>query len=103
MSARREASAAARIERATGGDILRGATPRAWVEAALADLPTLLVDHANCEKKAASTALALIFGTESMIVFSDVLGLDEKAARKVKSWAARALVRAAANESRGRR
>ncbi len=61
MSARREASAAARFERATGGDILRGATPRAWVEAALADLPTLLVDHANCEKKAASTALALIF------------------------------------------
>ena len=25
------------------------------------DLPTLLVDHANCEKKAASTAMALIF------------------------------------------
>ena len=61
MSGRREAAAAARIERATGGDILRGATPRAWVDAALADLPTLLVDHANCEKKAASTALALIF------------------------------------------
>jgi tRNA-(ms[2]io[6]A)-hydroxylase len=37
------------------------ATPAAWVDAALADLPTLLVDHANCEKKAASTALALIF------------------------------------------
>jgi len=47
--------------RATGGDILRAATPRGWVDAALADLPTLLVDHANCEKKAASTALALIF------------------------------------------
>jgi tRNA-(ms[2]io[6]A)-hydroxylase len=31
------------------------------VDAALADLPTLLVDHANCEKKAASTAMALIF------------------------------------------
>jgi tRNA-(ms[2]io[6]A)-hydroxylase len=61
MSTRREAAAQARFERATGGDILRSATPRAWVEAALADLPTLLVDHANCEKKAASTALALIF------------------------------------------
>jgi len=47
--------------RANGGEILRAATPRAWVDAALADLPTLLVDHANCEKKAASTALALIF------------------------------------------
>ena len=42
-------------------EILRAATPRAWVEAALEDLPNLLVDHANCEKKAASTALALIF------------------------------------------
>ena len=61
MNARRESVAAARFERATGGDILRAATPRGWVDAALADLPTLLVDHANCEKKAASTALALIF------------------------------------------
>jgi tRNA-(ms[2]io[6]A)-hydroxylase len=41
--------------------ILVAPTPRAWVEAAVADLPALLVDHANCEKKAASTALALIF------------------------------------------
>ncbi|HET9864643.1 MAG TPA: tRNA-(ms[2]io[6]A)-hydroxylase [Steroidobacteraceae bacterium] len=55
------AAANARIELATGGSILRAATPPAWVDAALADLPTLLVDHANCEKKAASTALALIF------------------------------------------
>jgi len=61
MSTRRETAAAARFERATGGDILRAATPRAWVEAALGHLPSLLVDHANCEKKAASTALALIF------------------------------------------
>jgi tRNA-(ms[2]io[6]A)-hydroxylase len=45
----------------TDGEILRAATPRSWVDAALDDLPTLLVDHANCEKKAASTALALIF------------------------------------------
>ena len=28
-----------------------------WVAAALADLPTLLVDHAHCERKAAQTAL----------------------------------------------
>ena len=60
MKARGEA-AARRFERATGGSILRAPTPRGWVEAAAADLPTLLVDHANCEKKAASTALALIF------------------------------------------
>ena len=61
MSEKREARAAARFDRATDGSILKAATPRAWVDAALADLPTLLVDHANCEKKAASTAMALIF------------------------------------------
>lgn len=44
-------------------------------------------------------ALALVFGTESMIVFSDVLGLDEKTARKVKNWALRALVQAAIRDS----
>jgi AcrR family transcriptional regulator len=43
-------------------------------------------------------ALAMIFGTESMIVFQDVLGIDEKTARNVKSWAVRALVRAALKE-----
>ncbi|MNC88610.1 hypothetical protein D3C83_44420 [compost metagenome] len=45
-------------------------------------------------------ALALVFGTESMVVFRDVVPLDEKKARKVKSWAIRALVRAALRESR---
>lgn len=35
-------------------------TPQAWVEAALADQETLLIDHKNCEFKAASTALSLI-------------------------------------------
>jgi AcrR family transcriptional regulator len=45
-------------------------------------------------------ALALIFGSEAMVVFRDVLGLDEKAAREVKSWAVRALVRDALEESR---
>lgn len=35
-------------------------TPDAWIEAALADQETLLIDHKNCEFKAASTALSLI-------------------------------------------
>jgi tRNA-(ms[2]io[6]A)-hydroxylase len=61
MSQRRDVAAAQRFTRATGSSILKAATPNAWVEAAIADLPTLLVDHANCEKKAASTAMALIF------------------------------------------
>jgi AcrR family transcriptional regulator len=48
-------------------------------------------------------ALALIFGAESMIVFSDVLGLDTATARRIKSWAARALVQAALKESHSSR
>ena len=42
-------------------DFLYCSTPQAWIDAVVADLPTLLIDHANCEKKAASTALNLIF------------------------------------------
>jgi tRNA-(ms[2]io[6]A)-hydroxylase len=61
VSERRESAVAARFARATGNTILRAPTPRAWVDAAASDLPALLVDHSNCEKKAASTALALIF------------------------------------------
>lgn len=39
------------------------ATPRAWLEAAAApeNLALLLADHANCEKKAAATALNLAY------------------------------------------
>ena len=40
-------------------------------------------------------ALALIIGTESTVVFKDVLGVDETDARKVRRWAIRALVDAA--------
>lgn len=36
-------------------------TPRAWVESALRAPDILLIDHANCEKKAASTALNLMY------------------------------------------
>jgi AcrR family transcriptional regulator len=41
-------------------------------------------------------ALALILGTEGMIVCKDVLQLDDAEARKVKRWAIRALVKGAA-------
>ena len=36
-------------------------TPDQWVEAALTDIPLILQDHANCEKKAAGTAMNLLF------------------------------------------
>lgn len=42
-------------------DFLLCKTPDAWIDAALDNLPVLLIDHANCEKKAASTALNLMY------------------------------------------
>ncbi len=36
-------------------------TPPSWVNAASANLDTLLIDHANCEKKAAATAMNLMY------------------------------------------
>ena len=41
--------------------ILLAATPEGWVAAACEHWRELLVDHLGCEKKAASTAVALIF------------------------------------------
>lgn len=36
-------------------------TPDAWLQAALLQQDLLLLDHANCEKKAASTAITLMY------------------------------------------
>jgi AcrR family transcriptional regulator len=47
-------------------------------------------------------ALAVYFGPEAMVVCRDVLQIDDAEARRVKSWAVRALVRAALGESRVR-
>ncbi len=41
-------------------DFLEVCTPEAWVSHALDDLGTLLIDHANCEYKAAATGMSLI-------------------------------------------
>ena len=45
----------------TVDSILLSPTPAAWLDHAVGHWQELLVDHANCEKKAASTALALMF------------------------------------------
>ena len=42
-------------------DFLPCPTPEAWISAALEQQDLLLIDHANCEKKAASTALNLLY------------------------------------------
>jgi tRNA-(ms[2]io[6]A)-hydroxylase len=68
-------------------------TPEAWVHAALEQQELLLIDHANCEKKAASTALQLIYrytddfdllnkmsrlAREEMLHFERVIAIMEK-------------------------
>jgi len=55
--------------------LLRVPTPSAWVHEAVRSRDTLLIDHANCEKKAASTALALMFA------YAEDLDLAEKMSR----------------------
>jgi tRNA-(ms[2]io[6]A)-hydroxylase len=55
--------------------LLRLATPADWVEKACATKEVLLIDHANCEKKAASTALALMFA------YAEDLELTDKMSR----------------------
>lgn len=50
-----------KIEKVNIYTLLRGETPELWVEAASSNLPLLLIDHAHCEKKAASTAMGLIY------------------------------------------
>ena len=42
-------------------EFLPCATPREWLECALKNQSILLIDHANCEKKAASTAMSLLY------------------------------------------
>jgi tRNA-(ms[2]io[6]A)-hydroxylase len=60
-------------------DFLGYATPDAWVEGALADQRTLLIDHANCEKKAAGTALNLMY---RYISHTDLLNKMSRLARE---------------------
>ncbi|MEZ5597170.1 MAG: tRNA-(ms[2]io[6]A)-hydroxylase [Pseudomonadales bacterium] len=44
----------------TPESFLQCPSPVAWLHAAANNLETLLIDHANCEKKAAATALSLM-------------------------------------------
>jgi tRNA 2-(methylsulfanyl)-N6-isopentenyladenosine37 hydroxylase len=55
--------------------ILLAPTPPRWFETAVRRWRELLVDHANCEKKAASTALSLIF------TYADDLELSDRMSR----------------------
>jgi tRNA-(ms[2]io[6]A)-hydroxylase len=55
--------------------LLRVPTPAQWVAKACASRDVLLIDHANCEKKAASTALSLMFA------YAEDLELTDKMSR----------------------
>lgn len=91
------ASTLTRARAASDGVPVRQNRRTPLIEAALAPARDRFDDETYARLRA---ALALIFGSESMVVFRDVLGLDEKTARDVKSWAVRALVRVALTESR---
>ncbi|MCK9502967.1 MAG: tRNA isopentenyl-2-thiomethyl-A-37 hydroxylase MiaE [Porticoccaceae bacterium] len=54
-------------------------TPALWVEEALRQQSVLLIDHANCEKKAAGTAMSLMY---KYINHSDLLNKMSKLARE---------------------
>jgi len=58
-------------------------------------------DKASYRKLCA--ALALVFGVESMLVFRDVLQIEEAEAREVENWVIRVLTQAALLESRTKR
>ena len=45
-------------------EFLGATTPQAWLDMAKNNIPLLMQDHANCEKKAAGTAMNLIFRYE---------------------------------------
>ena len=64
----------------------------ALIEAALAPARD---QFAPAALKALTKALALVIGTEAMVVFKDVLQTGDADARKVRRWAIRALVEAA--------
>lgn len=54
-------------------DVLLAPTPSRWYDVAVERWRELLVDHANCEKKAASTALSLIFTYSHDMALTDRL------------------------------
>jgi tRNA 2-(methylsulfanyl)-N6-isopentenyladenosine37 hydroxylase len=64
---------AALMPQSTPSAILLAPTPQRWFDVAAERWRELLVDHANCEKKAASTALSLIFAYPEDMALTDKL------------------------------
>ena len=60
-------------------DFLPCNTPQLWIDNALANPELLFIDHANCEKKAASTALSMMY---RYVQFPDLLKKMSSLARE---------------------
>lgn len=84
-------------------DFLGSRTAQEWVDAAIVDLPLIIQDHANCEKKAAGTAMNLLFRyefsydlqrklaqliREEMLHYEQVLGIMNERGQKWKHLSA---------------
>jgi tRNA-(ms[2]io[6]A)-hydroxylase len=63
---------------------LASSTDARWAERALADLDELLIDHGHCEKKAAGTALKLLFDYPQHSAF--LLPLSELAREELEHF-----------------
>jgi AcrR family transcriptional regulator len=92
---------ASSVRRNINGDGSSGLPARqnrrtALIEAALAPARSQFTPAAL---RTLTKSLALIIGTESMVVLKDVLQLNDSDARKVRRWAIRALVDAARKSS----
>lgn len=88
------------MQRAARGEDEAGLPPRqnrrgSLIEAALAPARD---QFAPAVRERLQQALAVLIGTEAMVVFKDVLQLPDEEARQVKRWAIRALVDAARRE-----
>lgn len=81
------------------GDMPRGNRRTEFIQTALAPARDQF-DAATYRKLCA--AVALVIGTESMIVFRDVLQIEEAEARKVENWMISVLTQAALRESRAK-
>jgi len=79
--------------------ILSSPTPKAWIDRAVNSLEILLIDHAHCEKKAATSAISLVhkyphynlakvlspLAREELLHFEQVLKLIEKHGYKYRN------------------
>jgi AcrR family transcriptional regulator len=88
---------AARKPESSSGEPARQNRRGAYIRAALDPVRDQLSDAAY-EKLYA--ALALVIGTESMVVFQDVLQIPDAEAREVENWMIRVLTQAALAESK---